>query len=110
VCRALTVLCVAESPLRLAELKRATVSAEWELLPGATDEQDALRQLHELRPHVAVVFGPFAGFVRRALQSFPALHVVADRALPGASVIATSLEEVRAAVLERPRPAGPVGP
>jgi hypothetical protein len=46
VCRALKVLCVAEDPAALAELKRATVSAEWELAPGATTEQEAIRQLH----------------------------------------------------------------
>ena len=31
----------------MAELKRAAVSAEWELTPGTTDEAVALAQVHE---------------------------------------------------------------
>ena len=108
-CRALKVLCVAEDADALAALKRASVSPEWELVSGATDEAEALRQLHEERPHVVVVFGPFEGFVARALESYPALRVVVDRAVPGASAVVTSPEEVRAAVLGRSRPGGPVG-
>jgi len=109
VCRALKVLCVAEDSSALAALKRASVSTEWELAAGATDEAEALRQLHEARPYVAVVFGPFAGFVARALEAYPALRVVADRDLPGASVVVRASEEIRAAVLGRSRPGGPVG-
>jgi len=48
-------------------------------------------------------------FVARALESYPALRVVVDRAVPGASAVVTSPEEVRAAVLGRSRPGGPVG-
>jgi len=44
-CRALIVLCVAEHPASLVPLKSATVSAEWELAPGATNETDALAQI-----------------------------------------------------------------
>ena len=108
-CRALRVLCVAEDAQALSVLKRATVSAEWELVAGATDEAEAMRQLHEERPQVVVVFGPFEGFVARALEAYPALRVVADRDLPGASVVAGSLQQVRAVVLGRSRPGGPVG-
>lgn len=106
-CRALKVLCVAEDPGALAALKRAASSAEWELAPGAVSEQEALRQLHEERPHIVVAFGPFERFVAGALEALPNLRVVADRDLPGASV-ATSLEEVRGAMKGRPRPGGPV--
>lgn len=106
-CRALKVLCVAEGAAALAELKRAAVSAEWELTPGASSEEEALRQLHEERPHVVVAFGDLGGFVARALDAFPNLRVIADRDLPGASVVAASLDEVRGAVLG-PRPGGPV--
>jgi hypothetical protein len=108
VCRALKVLCVAEDEASLAALKRAAVSVEWELAPGAASEAEAMRQLHEERPHVLVVFGPFDGFVRRAVEAYPGLRVVADRDLPGASVLAASLDEVRGAVKGRPRPGGPV--
>ncbi len=107
-CRSLKVLCVAEDAAALAALKRATVAAAWELAPGATDEAAALEQLRSERPHVLVVFGPFDGLVSEARHAFPALRVVADRDLPGATVVATSLEEVRGAVLGLPRPGGPV--
>ncbi|HEY7660657.1 MAG TPA: hypothetical protein VIC58_08690 [Actinomycetota bacterium] len=106
-CRALVVLCVAEDVAALAALKRATVAAEWELAPGATTEDEALAQLHELRPHVVVVFGAFERFAERAVRAYPGLRIVADRDLPGASVVATSFDEVRGAV-GRPRPGGPV--
>ena len=106
-CRALTVLCVAPDRDSLAALKRATVSADWELAAGATDEGSAIRQLHEERPHVLVVSGDFEAFVRRALDAFPSLRVIADRGIDGAAVVVSSLDEVRDAVLGRSRP-GPV--
>ena len=100
-CRALTVLCVAEDEASLAALKRAAVSASWELAPGATTHEDALRQLHELRPHVIVAFGPFDRLVSAALDTYPSVRVVVDRDLPGASVVVASVDEVRDAVLGR---------
>ena len=106
-CRALKVLCVAEDPTALAELKRATVSAEWELAPGATTEEEAIRQLHAERPHVLVAFGSFPGLVERALEAYPFLRVVSDRESPGAAAVA-SLDEVRAAVKPSDGPRGPV--
>jgi hypothetical protein len=106
-CRALKLLCVAENPTALAQLKRAAVSAEWELARGATDEADALTQLHEERPHVLVLFGPFDRLARDALDAYPTIRVVADRDLPGASVVVSALDEVRAAVLGGPA-GGPV--
>jgi hypothetical protein len=109
VCRALKVLCLAEDPAALAALKRAAVSADWELTPGATGPEEAARQLHEERPHVVVAFGSFEGFLARALEAYPALRVVTDRNVPGAGAVVGSLEEVRSAVLGRPRPGGPVG-
>lgn len=107
-CRALQVLCVAEDGEALAALKAATVSADWELAAGAITEREALRQLHEERPHVLVAFGAFERLVAVALEAYPNLRVVADRDLPGASVVAASLEEVWEAVRGRPRPGGPV--
>jgi hypothetical protein len=107
-CRALKVLCVAESVSTLAELERETVSADWELARGATDEATAVAQLHEERPHVLVVFGPFERFVRVARDAYPAIRVIADRDLPGASVVVASIKEVRDAVSRRPSPGGPV--
>jgi hypothetical protein len=107
-CRALTVLCVAPDRERLAELKRATVSAEWELAPGATDEASALEQLEREHPHVVVVGGPMASFVAEARRRYPLLRIVADEDLPGATVVVPSLAEVRSAVKGLPRPAGPI--
>jgi hypothetical protein len=106
-CRALVVLCVAEDEGSLAALKRAAVSADWELAPGATTGEAGLAQLHELRPHVVVAFGAFEPFVAAALEAYPYLRIVADRALPGASVVVASTDEVRDAVRGR-RPGGPV--
>jgi hypothetical protein len=102
VCVALKVLCVAPDAEALGALRRAAVSAEWELAPGATTERDAARQLREERVHVVVVFGPFERFVRKALRSQPSLRMVADRDLPGVSVVVGSLDEVRSAVLGVP--------
>lgn len=107
-CRALKVMCVAEDPSALRALKAAAVSADWELSSGATSEEQAFRQLHEDRPHVVVVFGPFERFVAKAVEAYPALRVVADRALHGSSAVVSSLDEVRDAVKGRTRPGGPV--
>ncbi len=107
-CRSLKVLCVAPDEASLAELRRAAVSAEWELTAGAITEEDALARLHEDRPHVVVVAGPFAGFVAKALEVAPYLRVVADRALPGAGVVVRSPDEIRGAISGGRRPGGPV--
>lgn len=106
-CRALKVLCVAPDREALQGLKAAAVSAEWELTAGATSPEEALRQLHEERPHVVVVFGSFDDFIARALDAYPALRVVSNHAATGASVVVSDAGEVRDAVLGRQRP-GPV--
>jgi hypothetical protein len=41
-------------------------------------------------------------------ERFPGMRIVADRDLPGATVVAASLEEARGLVNELPRPGGPV--
>lgn len=108
-CRAVKVLCVADDAASLAALKRAAVSAEWELAPGAVDLRGALDQLDLERPHVLVVFGSFDELVRLAHERFPGLRIVTDHDAPGATVVATSIDEVRGLVFGRPRPGGPVG-
>jgi hypothetical protein len=100
---------VAEDAAALGALKRATVSAEWELAPGATAEDEAIRQLHAERPHVLVVFGPFSNLVERALEAYPSLRVLADRPTPGAATVA-SFEQVRRLVKPAGGPGGPVRP
>jgi hypothetical protein len=109
VCRALIVLCVAEDREGLVALKRATVAAEWELAPGATDLRGALDQVDAERPQVLVAVGDQAELVGLVRERFPAMRIVVDRDTPGATVVATSLDEVRAVVLGLPRPGGPVG-
>ncbi|CAN5676547.1 hypothetical protein BH18ACT17_BH18ACT17_02940 [soil metagenome] len=109
VCRALLVLCVAEDRNSLAALKNETVSAEWELTPGATDMRSALDQIDAERPHVLVAFGDQAELVGIVRDRFPAMRIVTDRDTPGATEVATSLGEVRGLVLGQPRPGGPVG-
>ncbi|HSL11710.1 MAG TPA: hypothetical protein VLA82_10400 [Actinomycetota bacterium] len=107
-CRALKVLCVAEDDAALAELKRASVGADWELAPGATDLRGALDQLDVERPHFLVVFGDFAELVALASERFPGMRVVTDRDAPGATAVATSTSEVRELLRGQPRPGGPV--
>lgn len=107
-CRALTALCVATDDASLAALKTATVSAEWELAPGATDERGALDQIDAYRPQILVVFGAFPRLVELVRERFPGVRIVVDRDTPGATVVATSLEEVRGLVKGLPHPGGPV--
>ena len=102
------VLCIATDHMSLIELRRATVSADWELAPGATTADEAIAQVEQERPHILVVAGPYADLIAAVRERFPAMRVVAVRDLPGADVVATSLAEVRGAVRGRPRPGGPV--
>ena len=107
-CRALKVLCVTSDRQALMDLKRATVSAEWELAPGAITEDDALAQLEAERPDVLVVFGEFEALVSRVRESRPTMRIVWDRDQPGATAVVERPEEIRDAVRALPRPAGPV--
>jgi hypothetical protein len=107
-CRALKVLCVASDPESLMQLKKAAVSAEWELAPGATNEADAIGQIDSERPHILVVFGPYERLVALVGERFPGMRVIADRDTPGATDVAASLGEVRGLVRGSPRPGGPV--
>jgi hypothetical protein len=107
-CRALKVLCVASDRQALMDVKRAAVSAEWELAPGAITEDDALAQLEAERPDVIVVFGEFEALVSRVRESRPTMRIVCDRDLPGTTMVVERPEEIRDAVRAVPRPAGPV--
>jgi len=107
-CRAITVLCVATDGDSLRALRAATVSAEWELAPGATNEADAIGQIDADRPHMLVAFGPYERLIELARERFPGMRIVSDRDAPGASVVATSVEEVRGLLQERLRPGGPI--
>ncbi len=107
-CRALKVLCVAPDGDRLAALKRAAVSAEWELAPGAADEASALEQLEAEHPHVVVVVGELDGFVVEARRRYPFLRILTDRASADATAVIDDLGDVREAVKAVQRPAGPI--
>jgi len=107
-CRALKVLCVASDRQALMDVKRAAVSAEWELASGAITEDEALAQLEAEQPHVLVVFGEFEALVSRAREGRPYLRIVCDRDLAGATVVVGRPEEISDAVRALPRPGGPV--
>jgi hypothetical protein len=107
VCRARKILCVAIDRASLVALKSATVSAEWEVCAGATDLRDALDQIDAERPHALVAFGPFDELVVLVAERFPGMQIVTDRDTPGATDVATSLDDVRG-LLQSPRPGGPI--
>ena len=107
-CRALQVVCVAADAESLQALKRAAVSQDWELTPGATDAEEALAQIEDRRAHVLVVWGEFPGLVERAHELRPGLRIVAVGDGADADATVTSTEDVRGAVLGIPPPGGPV--
>lgn len=107
-CRAVTVLCVAEDEASLTALRLATTAAEWELTPGATNETDALGVIDAERPHALVAFGPYERLVALVRERFPAMRIVTDRDAPGASAVATSRDDVREALRSLARPGGPI--
>jgi hypothetical protein len=102
------VLCVAPDEATLAEVRRASVAAEWELTPGATDETGALGLVDVERPHVLVAFGDFERLVALVRERFPAMRIVTDRAAPGASAVVAGPDVVREAIRGLARPGGPI--
>ncbi len=102
------VLCVATDAGALDALQRATVAAEWELTPGATNGTDALDLLERERPHAMVVFGDHGRLVALARERFPAMRIVTDRDVPGTSAVVPSSSAVRDVLRTLARPGGPV--
>jgi hypothetical protein len=100
-CLALLVVCAAPDRESLQALKRAAVSAEWELTPGATTMEEALAQVGERGAHVLVVWG-IEGLADEARRRFPGVRIVvldgAGAADDSLTVPIGSLEDVRAAV------------
>jgi hypothetical protein len=108
-CRALRVLCAAVSPARLMELKRATVSVQWELVGGATSLGELLLQLREERPDVVVVEAALGPQVVPSIRGLSEIvRIVGIGPLPGADEEADTIHDVREAILGLPRPGGPV--
>lgn len=108
-CRSLRILCAAPAPDRLAALKRAAVSASWELVGGA-DSAEALRdQIERWSPDVVVVdgsLGPGATVVVRGAKR--RVRLVSVGPLDGADAQALSLDAVRDAILGLPPQGGPI--
>ena len=107
-CRAVKVLCVAADDEALRALRLATMAAEWELTPGATNETDAFGLIDSERPHTMVVFGDFEHLVSLVRDRFPAIRIVTDRDAPGASAVAPSRDDVREVLRSLARPGGPI--
>jgi hypothetical protein len=102
------VLCVAPDADALRALREASVSAEWELVPGATDETDALATIDAERPHVLVAFGPYEHMIALVRDAFPGMWIVSNTDAPGASEVAGSPAEVRDLIRGLAHPGGPV--
>jgi hypothetical protein len=115
-CRALAVLCAAPDAERLSELKRALVSANWELVGGATGLDELASQVRELSPHVVVIDGlqPEARARVREMSATARIVVVEGRSpLEEAEatddrVVSAPRSAVREAILGLPSPGGPV--
>jgi chemotaxis response regulator CheB len=109
-CRALKVLCAASGRDRLIELKKATVSTNWELVGGAPSLEELPGQLESWRPDVVVIDETLGADAVTAVRS--ALDrvrvVVVGTSIEGADDTAASFDDVRAAVLGLPKPGGPV--
>jgi hypothetical protein len=106
-CRALKILCAASTPERLAEMKRATVSVQWELVGGATSADELAAQVREWNPDVLVLhreLGPDTEARAREVKETLRIVVVetpdADSGDWG--------DSIRDAILALPQPGGPV--
>ena len=108
-CRALTVLCAAPGRPALEELKRAAVSASWELVGGAVSTEELLQQLKDLGPDVVVVDGDLPGVDAAEIRrERPRTRVMSLGRLAGADGEAPALGAVREAILGVPPVGGPV--
>jgi hypothetical protein len=107
-CRAFKVLCVASDEASLRALRRAVVAADWELTAGATNETDALGLIDQERPQAMVAFGDHARLVALTRERFPAMRIVTDRPTVGATLVASSADDVRELLRASGRPRGPV--
>jgi hypothetical protein len=103
-CRALKILCAATTESRLAELKRASVGVQWELVGGATSNDDVQRQVAEWGPDVLVIDKDLNADPRDSEEATdrPRL-IVAERSDGG-----EWSPDIREAIRALPGPVGPV--
>jgi DNA-binding NarL/FixJ family response regulator len=112
-CRAIRILCAAAGPSRLDELKRAAVSAHWELVGGATSLEQLSDHAADWEPDVIVLeagLGAEAVLLARRLRPVARVVVVgAAEPLQGCDETVEFLEDIRPAIMGLRRPGGPVG-
>jgi hypothetical protein len=110
-CRALKVLCAAPSLERLTELKRAVVSATWELVGGASSAspEGIASQVAEWQPDVVVLDASLGPEVIAAVRGArPIACVIAVGSLDGVDIRTEGLDGLRQAVAAWRKPGGPV--
>jgi hypothetical protein len=108
-CRALKVLCAAADPAALAELKRAAVAVEWELVGGAASLAELRAQLEDWQPEVVVLQADLGEDAVRAVRELtPKARLVSIGHLDGVDDVAGSLSQTKAAILGVPRTSRPV--
>ena len=110
-CRALKVLCVAPTPEGLERLKRATVSAHWELVGGARSIDESVQQVDEFRPDVVVVdveVGVDRETLRRIRAAGPSIRIVSVGGAVEGADRSSDHDAIREAILGVPPVGGPV--
>jgi DNA-binding NarL/FixJ family response regulator len=108
-CRALKVLCAAPNPARLLELKRAAVSAQWELSGGATALDELVNQADGSAPDVVVIdIGLGSDAAVRLRERRPAARIISvGGPMDGADAWA-EIDALRQTIMGVPPVAGPV--
>lgn len=107
-CRALKVLCAAPAD-RLMALKRAAVSATWELVGGAVTAEEVAAEVAAERPDVVVIDEGLTGVaVAKARRAYRTVRVVGVGTLPGVDASVQDLADLREAILGLQGPGGPV--
>src|SRR5207302_794184 len=98
-CRALKVLCAASGRDRMVELKKATVSTNWELVGGASSLAELVEQVESWRPDVVVIDEPLGAEAIQAVRSARERVRIVTVGAPveDADENASSLEEIHAA-------------
>lgn len=90
-------------------LKRAAVSATWELVGGAASERELAAHIAEWGPDIVVLDAALGvGAVTAIRAGRATARIVSVGQLDGVDAVADSLEDLREAVLGVPKPGGPV--